>query len=313
MWVSVLEWGMDKGKTPEPLNMTRDPAFKAYFKKNTKLLASVLQDFLPLPEGYKIDRVILLDPEEPPQNFHPQDKTYQLDLKVRLIKKGGDGKHLARGETVNVEIQTSSHTHFTDRILAYAGRVYGSQLGKGEAYSSLLAVYSLVFTTYNLSEFDTLKDEYYHICDIRRAQPPHLRMTKGIQFIMVELSKFMKSIQEVEGQREAWCWFLKHSRKLRDETIKEELKRKGEDMGQAIQHLWKLSADELLREQLEAEDKFRQDHEASLQTSREEGRVEGREEERQIIALQMLKRGMDPLLVSEITRLSKAEIDDLED
>ena len=151
----------------------------------------------------------------------------------------------------------------------------------------------------------------------------------------------MKSIKEVEGQREAWCWFLKHSRKLRDETIKEELKRKGEDMGQAIQHLWKLSADELLREQLEAEDKFRKDHEASLQTSygkgievgekkgRKEGLEEGmekgekigivkgekigREEERRKIALQMLKGGMDPLLVSKTTGLSKAEIDDLED
>ena len=70
-----------------------------------------------------------------PQNFHPQDKTYQLDLKVRLLKKGGNGKHPERGETVNVEIQTTSHIHFTDRILAYAGRVYGSQLGKGEAYT----------------------------------------------------------------------------------------------------------------------------------------------------------------------------------
>ena len=42
--------------------------------------------------------------------------------------------------------------------------------------------------------------------------------------------------------------------------MEEELMRKGKDMGRAIKQLWKLSSDELLREQIEAEDKFRQDH-----------------------------------------------------
>ena len=49
-------------------------------------------------------------------------------------------------------------------------------------------------------------------------------------------------------------------------------------MGRAIKQLWKLSSDELLREEIEAEDKFRQDHEASLLTSYRKGREEGREE-----------------------------------
>ena len=76
---------------------------------------------------------------------------------------------------------------------------------------------------------------------------------------------------------------------------------------------WKLSSDELLREQLEAEDKFKRDHEAVLQTSYEEGKKEGEKKERWTIALNMLKLGMDPSLVSQVTGLSTVEIDSLED
>ena len=115
---------------------------------------------------------------------------------------------------------------------------------------------------------------------MRRAEPPHLRMTKGLQFVIVELEKFIKEVNELEGQREAWCWFLKNSKELTDANKEKELKRRGKDMGEAIKRLWKLSADEYLREQAEAEDKFKRDHEESLYASYDKGRSQGREEEK---------------------------------
>ena len=274
----MLDCGMEKKKS-EPLNVTLNAAFKAFFE-DEELLISILQDFLPLPEGYKIEEVSLMDGEETPEQLQPEGKTYRLDLKVKLFKKGADGG-LDEAEIVNVEVQTTSYPRFTDRILAYASRVYSSQLSRGQDYGSLKDVYSLVFTTHNLREFDELSEQYYHVCDVRRVEPPHLRMTKGLQFVMVELDKFMKGVRELEGQREAWCWFLKNSRELIDTIKEEELKRKGKNMGQAIKRLWKLSADEYLREAAEAEDKFRRDHQESLRASREEGERKGREEKRE--------------------------------
>ena len=307
----------------EPLNMTSNVAFRAFFKDNDELLISILEDFLPLPEGYKIESVALMDGEDTPEKLKPEGKTYKLDLKVKLFRKG-----LVDGfETVNVEVQTTSHRRFTDRILAYASRIYSSQLERGKSYVALRDVYSLVFTTQNVVEFNELPGEYYHVCDVRRSQPPHLRMTKGLQFIMVELDKFIKEVGELDNQREAWCWFLKHSEDIKDKNMEKELKRKGKDMGRAVKQLWKLSADELLREQMEAEDKFRQDHEASLLTSREEGREEGRkegeekgrekgrkegrEEERKSMALRLLKEGAEPTFICKVTGLSEEELDRL--
>ena len=150
---------MNKQETPpykpEPLNVTLNAAFKAFFQ-NEELLISILQDFLPLPEGYAIEEVILMDGEQTPEQLQPEGKTYRLDLKVKLIKKGAQSG-LGEAEIVNVEMQTTSHPRFTDRILAYASRVYSSQLNKGQRYISLRDVYSLVFTTHNLGEFDKLE------------------------------------------------------------------------------------------------------------------------------------------------------------
>ena len=53
----------------EPLNMTSNAAFRAFFKDNEKLLISVLHDFLPLPKGYQIESVALMDGEETPEQL----------------------------------------------------------------------------------------------------------------------------------------------------------------------------------------------------------------------------------------------------
>ena len=59
----------------EPLNMTSNVAFRAFFKGNDELLISILQDFLPLPEGYEIESVVLMDGEETPEKLRPEGKT----------------------------------------------------------------------------------------------------------------------------------------------------------------------------------------------------------------------------------------------
>ena len=255
-----------KPMTNPLMDMTFDLAFKMFFKENTGLLISILQDFLPLPEGYKIADVILIDGESTPTRIG--GKTYQLDLRVKLFKELEEG--LEEAETVIVEMQTTSSPYFLNRISAYAARDYSSQLDKGKDYRDLRSVYSLVFTTQNLSQFKGLKD-YYHVCNIRRADPPHLQMSDALQFILVELDKFVQELADVTNQREAWCWFLKYSRKIQDENIAKELGQKGESMGRAVEQLRVLSADERLKAQLEAEQKRRLDEREALQTKYDEG------------------------------------------
>ena len=185
--------------------------------------------------------------------------------------------------------------------------LYLCPIPKGKDYRDLRSVYSLVFTTQNLSQFKGLKD-YYHVCNIRRADPPHLQMSDALQFILVELDKFVQELADVTNQREAWCWFLKYSRKIQDENIAKELRQKGESMGRAVEQLRALSADERLKAQLEAEQKRRLDEREALQTKYDEGIETGRAEEREDSALRLLKKGMEIDFISEATGLSIEEV-----
>ena len=65
----------------DPLRLTSNTVFRAFFKEKEELLISILQDFLPLPKEYKIATVALMDGEEPPEQLNPEGKTYRLDLK----------------------------------------------------------------------------------------------------------------------------------------------------------------------------------------------------------------------------------------
>ena len=233
-----------------------------------------LEEFLPLPEKSKIEKVELLDPHETSKDKPEHGKTYVLDLKAKISRI--DKKKGMITETVNIEIQTTSKEHFTNRILAYAGRIYSDQLTRGENYKELRSVYSLVFTTANLREFAST-EEYYHVCQILRNKEPHLLFSEGISFIVVELNKFRdEKRKKILDLKEAWCYFLKRSKEIDEEDLKH-LVKGGEKMGEAVQKLWNLSKDELLREQLELKKKYELDRLAEIEYACNEGREEGME------------------------------------
>ena len=147
------------------LELTNDLTFKAYFSKNKTLLKSILKSFLPLPKDSSITDITLLNTEQVPgQISKPAGKTFVLDLKLKIIRKNSDSSKTT--ELVNVEAQTISHGHFLNRILAYTSRLYADQLQEGDEYKHLMPVYSLVFTTKNLKEFEDVQDDYRHVCNI---------------------------------------------------------------------------------------------------------------------------------------------------
>ena len=289
------------------LPLTLDAVFKLYFKKNPHLLRALLKDFLPLPQDCIIEGIELLDSEE-----NSLKKTFILDLKLRLHRRGRPG------EIVDVEMQTSTKKNFTGRLLAYAARIYSSQIQVGEDYAKLQPVYSLIFSIVNLKQFQKTK-EYYHVCSLQRNCPPHLAFSQGIQFVIVELTKFSKSIEKIVDQREAWCYLLKNSGQM-DYRDCEELKQKGKDMAEALKVLWGLSEEEVAQEILAAKEKQRRDRKAELDYAIEEGVKkgtkkaikkgvkEGRQEQQREVALAMLQDGFDIEKIVKYTGFSAQEI-----
>ena len=306
------------------VNLTFDAAFKRYFKKTPDLLKSLLKYFLPLPKSYTIQSVEILDSES---MINPPGKNFVLDIKVRLKrekqKKSKEEVTKEEIETVNVEMQTTNHKKFTDRILAYNARLYANQLQSGQDYDKLQTVYSLVFITENLQEFKYLANEYYHTCSMRRDDSPHSCLSQGMQIVIVELAKFHKKLNKLFDLRDAWCYLLKKSKDMdKEESVK--LSQKGEDMKNAVKSLWDLSQSEHEREYLESMEKQRRDREAVLKYKVEEGEKrgekrgivigieEGKKEKIQEVALKMLEKKMKVREISELTGLSKKQIEKLQ-
>ena len=303
------------------LKLTNDAAFKAYFKSNKELLISLLTSFLPFPENSIIIEVDILDSELSSTNVSinekVSDKKFILDLLVRFERRNLSG--IKQTETVNVEMQTTSESYFTSRTLAYSCRVYSQQLKKGSEYNKLFPVYSLSFTTKSLKEFKGIKD-YYHVCNIRRVEPPEVLMSRGLCFVIVELEKFDKSVKQLYNARESWCYLLKNSHKMSPLEYKS-FKQKGGQMAKAVKSLWNLSQEEAEREYLFALEKRERDRISQKNLAREEGLEKGFkegiekgvkkgiEQERKAIALNMLKSGIDIQVILDTTKLSREELE----
>ncbi len=279
------------------LALTNDLSFKTYFIKNKELLKSLLKHFLPLPDNSSIVNVTPLNPELPSDEQRDAGKTFVLDIRAEYERKNATGGILK--EIVNVEVQTTTHSHFTDRILAYSGRVYSEQLKRGDPYRKLNPVYSLVFAAENLKEFAEVKDDYRHVCNIRRTKEPQVVMSQGMCFVIVELGKFNKHLPKLESTRDEWAYMIKNSRNLKVEECRQFLE-KGGEMAKALKHLWGISQDEKLREAALARDREWRDRIAEKEDAREEERIE--------IARKALAEGTDPKFVAKITGLPLSEV-----
>ena len=106
-----LERGRMEAMGEKQLPLSNDLAFKMLLQ-DEESLKSLLQSFLPLPEGSLVVEAKREDKEETPEDVNdPVGRTFILDLKVTIRRKEGDS--LQKPEMVNVEIQTGKDNYFT--------------------------------------------------------------------------------------------------------------------------------------------------------------------------------------------------------
>ena len=315
------------------LSATVDIVFKKLFIENPDLLSSLLESFLPLKSS--IENIEIKNPDMTgslqPQSqksshesntakfqeqksptsqssapasskiefavedstIHPEKpdlKTMVMDLKVKL----------SSGESINIEVQTSNQHGFTKRILFYLSKLFTEDLKKGADFDDLKPAYSLIFTTFPL--FDEFKEHLSTFSMIRETHP-HVIFSESMRIILVELPKFQKSMDKPFDLSDFWCYFLL---KVGENLTKEEkaFLLKNKDTKMALKHLAKMSQNEILRERaLEREKNWLAYHLDKKGTLKQ-----GREEEKQAIALKMIKRNYSSAEIAKIVEWSEDEI-----
>ena len=141
------------------------------------------------------------------------------------------------------------------------------------------------------------------LSDIETKQVFYDKLT----FIYLEMPKFNKKAEELETRFEKWLFILKNLHKL--DRIPAELKENIFLKLFETAEISKFSQQEY--QDYEDSLKYYRDIKNSLDTAKEEGEIKGRIEGKIEIAMQMLKKGIEISLISELTGLTEQEIRNL--
>ncbi len=179
-----------------------DFAFKKIFgSESTKeVLASFLESLLGLEGERRIAELTLLDPFLAPKI---RELKYSiLDVKCR--------DH--RGVSYIVEMQVQKVAAFLKKIQYNAAKAYAHQIERGEDYPKLNQVIAITITDF------VLFDGFEHCVSRHEARETitgHSYLQEIIHFF-VELPKFGKQLEQLDGILERWIYFIRYAGSLQE-------------------------------------------------------------------------------------------------
>ncbi|HMV85656.1 MAG TPA: Rpn family recombination-promoting nuclease/putative transposase [Blastocatellia bacterium] len=268
-----------------------DFAFKKIFgsERSKPILLSFLNALLHDEQPIIVDLEII-DPSLAPKVEGMKD-TF-VDVRARL----------ADGRRTIIEMQVLNVEGFEKRVLYNAAKAYSTQLLMGEAYKDLSPVVALTITDFVMFPETAAYESFFVLKDRKdnRGYP-----LDDLQLVFAELPKFDKSLEELDGVKEKWLYFLRHARELR--MIPTTMEAVGEIRSAfEMAQLAGLSAEEM--EVYERKMMYLHDQRGALALAQKEGHAEGRAEERAEIARKLLARFDDDAAVAELTGLTPAEV-----
>ncbi|WP_052947405.1 Rpn family recombination-promoting nuclease/putative transposase [Aneurinibacillus tyrosinisolvens] len=277
-----------------------DFAFKRLFgsQENERILMAFLNAMLkPAPEK-RITSVTILDKELGRE--YVEDKNAILDLHAWLDD----------GSKVNIEIQLANEHNLQKRSLYYWGRTYMEGFQKRGNYADLPRTISINITGFSL--FPDHAERYHMAFELREREAGFL-WDDTLELHLVEMPKLVRLWREKRigmGQDELVEWLLLLEAGD-DEDIRKELEVRAMDnpaLQEAMEKWEDLSRDPEAIREYEARHKALMDqlsvikeNERRQQQRYEEGKEEGRIEEKRVIALKMLADGMP---IEQITNYS---------
>jgi predicted transposase/invertase (TIGR01784 family) len=213
----------------------------------------------------------------------------------------------ANGERFIVELQKAKQNFFKDRSLFYATFPIQEQALKGDWNFQLAPVYAVgildfVFDDHRASE------QLVHTVDLK-DQNCQVFYDK-LQFIYIELPKFRKALEELETRGDKWLFLLKNLADLGDrpsllqEGVFDELF--------SVAEIANFSA--LEQDSYQNSLKYYRDLNNVVDTSREEGRTEGRIEGKQSLIIQQLSLKLGELpaeTIAQVAELTPGRLDTL--
>ena len=212
-----------------------------------------------------------------------------------------------KGEKFIVEMQNAYQTFFKDRSLFYSTFPIREQAPKGSDWNFCLKkVYVVALLNYKMSDEAFDSSDTIHTIALMDTKTNKVFNAK-LMFKYVEVGRFDKTDEELTSLSDKWMYVLKNLSRLdnRPAALREKIFSKLF----AAASVARFTPTEL-REYEDSLKAYR-DIKNSLDTAKEEGREEGREQRNIEIAKKMIAAGMDIDIIINMTDLSKDEIEKL--
>ena len=215
------------------------------------------------------------------------------------------------GEKIIVEMQKTEQAYFKDRSVFYSSFPIQQQGKTGADWNfQLKSVYTIGILNFVFPEDEYDPECYHHEVKLMDTTDHHVFYDK-LTFIYLEMPKFNKTEDELEGMLDKWLFVLKNLTRLFDRpaALQERVFRKLFEQAEIA----RFTPEEVI----EYEDSLKvyRDLKNSMDTSYMKGvvagREEGREEERIANARKMKKLGVSPDIIVQVTGLSMGEVDRL--
>lgn len=174
-------------------------------------------------------------------------------------------------ETFDVEMQLEDEDDFNDRILYYSTFPVREQIQGGTNSYKLKPVIMVSITNFCLDE-DTTTSSPINMYKLNNMKPCPKPLTDNLTFVVLELPKFIKKLNELKDNGEKMIWLLRNLGSLKE--IPEEFD------GEYFARLFELSNFAAMSKAdqdayIRAEMKATIDHQSALRTAEERGHAKG--------------------------------------
>jgi predicted transposase/invertase (TIGR01784 family) len=293
-----------------------DLVFKRIFgdKRSGNILKSFLKSILNLDENdlSKIEIVESSTRINKAENKEEIDKNMVLDIKCTT----------ETGKIIGIEIQIANDPNMRDRIIFNSSRTIADQLFRGEEYSELKKVITIVISVEHII---IKENNNYRFCFSYYDAKNNVELSKLSEIHILEAKKMPK---EDKNNSDLIDW-LKFIRSKSEEEMNM-LANKNTAINEAVCVYKELTADEAFREQAWKRQLFIWDRNSQINGAKREGIAIGRVEgiaigeaklakekaeseaklarEKRDIALKLIEKGLELNFISETTNLSIEEI-----
>lgn len=275
----------------KPLNLKDDIIFKVFFsrKGNEEFLIDFLKALL------KIDiKEIKIQEEVNLEKLSKKEKGGRLDLQAKLDN----------GIIVNIEMQIKNNHDIEERTTYYSSKVISRETKRGIKYKDIKQVIMINILDYEMLGFDEYISETAVVLDKHREY----EVLKGIKWYFIELPKFRKQNPDMNEKINRWLAFIDDY----DRRLVEMAEEKNETLKKARLQISYLTGDEEAKRMQWLEEKWEMDRASEIWYERNEARKEAREEIRKEVAKEMKKKGIAIETICEVTKLTKEEIEKIE-